>query len=72
MRRDLLGEGDRLDTLEGDNDDDNIHETDRGNNDGDKIEVNLDDVEDDDDNESLLGLSGKNPGGGNLFAVKES
>lgn len=30
-------------------------------------------MEDDDDNESLLGLSGKNPGvGGNLFAVKES
>jgi len=38
----------------------------------DKIEVNLDDVQDDDDNESLLGLSGKNNTGGNLFTIKES
>ena len=33
--------------------------------------MNLDDVEDDDDNESLLGLS-KGKTGGNLFTIKES
>ena len=56
LRRDLLGDGERLDTLEGDDDDDDI------NDDGtrltgatDKIEVNLEDVPDDEDNESLLG-----------------
>jgi hypothetical protein len=45
LRRDLLGDGERLDTIDGDDDDDN--DDDEGNrNDGgtDKIEVNLDDV----------------------------
>ena len=70
MRRDLLGEGERLDTVEGD--DEYEEENEKGNDTG-KIEVNLDDVEDDDDRESLLGLSGKQPGvGGNLFTIKES
>jgi hypothetical protein len=45
LRRDLLGDGERLDTIEGDDDDD--HEIDDGHRGGaatDKIEVNLDDV----------------------------
>jgi importin-9 len=56
LRRDLLGDGDRLDTIEGDDDDDDYNQ-DSYKNAGatDKIEVNLDDVQDDEDNESLLG-----------------
>lgn len=80
LRRDLLGEDERLDTIEGDDDYDDEH-NDKDNEDGtDKIQVNLDDVEDDDDNESLLGQKnnssllggslGSGPGG--LFAIKES
>jgi hypothetical protein len=34
--------------------------------------VNLDDVQDDDDNESLLGLSGNRKDVGSLFTIKES
>lgn len=56
MRRDLMGDGERLDTVEGDDDDnDNYGDEDNAKNGTDKIEVNLDDVADDDDNESLLG-----------------
>ena len=70
MRRDLLGEGERLDTIEGDDEEDYLAEkTEKG--ETDKIEVNLDDVQDDEDNESLLGLS-KGKTGGNLFTIKES
>ena len=62
-----MGEGERLDTVEGDDEDGNY---DDDNNDrGDKIDVNLDDVVDDDDNESLLG---KGSTTGNLFTIKES
>lgn len=79
LRRDLLGEGDRLDTVEGDDEEgDRYGDEDDSRNDGatDKIEVNLDDVNDDDDSESLLGnknnssLLGGQPGG--LFTIKES
>ena len=43
LRRDLLGEGERLDTVEGDDEEDYLAEkTDKG--ETDKIEVNLDDV----------------------------
>lgn len=71
----MLGDGERLDTVEGD-DDDADYDDDKPNDGGtDKIEVNLDDVQDDDDNESLLG-SRNNTGllaqGGNLFTIKES
>lgn len=66
LRRDLLGEGERLDTVEGeeeddgcgrygDEDDDGEDEYRNGGKPTDKIEVNLDDVNDDDDSESLLG-----------------
>jgi hypothetical protein len=57
LRRDLMGgDGERLDTVEGDEEENNDLDDDRGNDGGtDKIEVNLDDVQDDDDNESLLG-----------------
>jgi len=60
LRRDLLGEGERLDTYEGDDEyrgdgDDYGEETSKR--EVDKIEATLDDVVDDDDNESLLGLS---------------
>lgn len=77
MRRDLLGDGDRLDTIEGDDEDGNYGDSDDENdkNGGDRIEVNLDDVVDDDDNESLLGRSSTTGGansGGNLFTIKES
>jgi hypothetical protein len=76
MRRDLLGEGERLDTVEGDDEEDYGLEDNNGGG-GDKIEVNLDDVEDDDDNESLLrgstGNSGSGSGGSqNLFKIIES
>jgi hypothetical protein len=56
LRRDLMGDGERLDTVEGDDEDENEDEY-RNPNEGatDRIEVNLDDVNDDDDNESLLG-----------------
>jgi hypothetical protein len=57
-------DGERLDTVEGD-DDGNDYGDERGDtgNEVEKIEATLDDVEDDDDNESLLGLSGKKAGG---------
>lgn len=42
LRRDLLGEGDRLDTVGGDDEEDYIQKTEKG--ETDKIEVNLDDV----------------------------
>ena len=65
-----MGEGERLDTIEGDDEPDYVTErTDKG--ETDKIEVNLDDVQDEEDNESLLGLS-KGKTGGNLFTIKES
>lgn len=71
LRRDLMGDGERLDTVEGDDDgEDNYGDEKGGNDGGDKIEVNLDDVDDDDDNESLLGS--KNNGGQGLFTIKES
>ena len=56
LRRDLMGgEGERLDTVEGDDDDTGrIDCDDDEKNETDRIEVNLDDVNDDDDNESLL------------------
>ena len=66
LKREMLGEGERLDTVEGDDDDAN--EEAEGT---DKIEVNLDDVDDEDDNESLLGQRHDLLGGG-LFQVKES
>jgi hypothetical protein len=61
MRRDLLNEGERLDTVEGedDNDDNPYGDEIQRSNEVDRIEATLDDVVDDDDNESLLGLSGK-------------
>lgn len=70
LRRDLLGE-ERLDTLEGDDDQDDDDDY----QDGGKIDVNLDDVEDDEDNESLLGQStslGGSGGSQNLFTIKQS
>ena len=54
LRRDLLGDGDRLDTVEGD-DDGNDYGDEKNDGETEKIQVNLDDVDDDDDNESLLG-----------------
>ena len=78
LRRDLLGDGERLDTIDGEDDEDN-GDYDGNRNEGgtDKIEVNLDDVQDDEDNESLLGsknnsslLGGQGVGG--LFQIKES
>ncbi len=68
LRRDLLGEDERLDTIEGDDDEEDDDNQD-------KIDVNLDDVEDDDDNESLLGQSTSLEGSGNsqnLFTIKQS
>lgn len=57
-----MGDGERLDTVEGDDDGEDNYGDEKATNDGgDKIEVNLDDVNDDDDNESLLGS--KNNGG---------
>ena len=57
MKRDLLGGGEeRLDTVEGEDEDDYGDElglANRGQ--AEKIEVNLDDVQDDEDSESLLG-----------------
>jgi hypothetical protein len=64
----LLGDGERLDTVEGDDDNYNYDEEEKEGNETDKIEVNLDDVNDDDDNESLLGSKNNNP----LFTIKES
>lgn len=69
IRRDLMGEGERLDTVEGD-DEDNYDDDNRQDTATDRIEVNLDDVQDDDDNESLLGS--RNNGslqGGGLFTI---
>ena len=43
MRRDLLGEGERLDTVEGDDEEDYSSDQEKQQT-GDKIEVNLDDV----------------------------
>lgn len=61
LRRDLLGDGERLDTVEGDDDGDDNYGDEKGNEgQGDKIEVNLDDVNDDDDNESLLNSKNNN------------
>lgn len=78
LRRDLLGEGERLDTVEGDDDNGDNEDSDDAKNNGgtDRIEVNLDDVNDDDDNESLLN-SRNNTGllagpQGSLFTIKES
>jgi hypothetical protein len=80
LRRDLMGDGDRLDTIEGDDDDEEYnHDANKGGAATDKIEVNLDDVQDDDDNESLLGsknntglLAGPSSGVPGLFQIKES
>lgn len=80
LRRDLMGDGERLDTIEGDDDDDDLDDRDRGNQGmTNKIEVNLDDVQDDEDNESLLGsknnqglLGGPSSGVPGLFQIKES
>jgi importin-9 len=81
MRRDLFGDGERLDTVEGDDEENYDLDGDDKNKDkakaDNKIEVNLDDVEDDDDNESLLGrgsstTGGANSGSNNLFTIKES
>ena len=83
MRRDLLGEGERLDTVEGDDEMGNNdygeeyagHSKDR---EVEKIEMTLDDVQDEDDNESLLGMSKNKEGGSttgslkNMITVKES
>ncbi len=74
-----MGEGERLDTVEGDEDYDDGGQ-DRNNDGGtDKIEVNLDDVDDEDDNESLLNqrnnsslLGGPGSSQGGLFTIKES
>jgi len=73
MRRDLLGDGERLDTVEGDEGDGNYGDEDDKDDEG-KIDVNLDDVEDDEDNESLLGRNSTAGGSksGNLFTIKES
>lgn len=66
-----MSEGERLDTVEGDDDGDDNYGDERGDvAQGDKIEVNLDDVNDDDDNESLL--NSKNNSTQNLFTIKES
>jgi hypothetical protein len=72
LRRDLLGDGERLDTVEGDDEDGRQDVDDEDDGRTDKIEVNLDDVNDDDDSESLL--NGKNNGssGQGLFTIKES
>ena len=75
-----MGDGERLDTIEGDDDDDADNDDGyRGGGATDKIEVNLDDVEDDEDNESLLGaknssslLGGPTQGAPGLFQIKES
>lgn len=74
MRRDLLGEGERLDTVEGDDGDGNYGSEEDEKGTTDKIDVNLDDVVDDDDNESLLGgrSNAGGAGAGNLFTIKES
>ena len=74
LRRDLLGDGERLDTVEGDDDDDNYDDKYNDKGETDKIEVNLDEVQDDDDNESLLGSKNNSSllPGGNLFTIKES
>lgn len=96
MKRDLVGDGERLDTIDQNDDDDDDYQPpadldyddDEGAMEGseddadsdadsdgkrkrqgaDRIEVNLDDINDDDDNESLLGAS-KAAG---LFTIKES
>lgn len=63
-----MGEGERLDTYEGDeyrgDGDDYGEEIPKR--EVDKIETTLDDVVDDDDNESLLGRSNNKEGGGSL------
>lgn len=63
-----MGEGERLDTYEGD---DYRNERDDYGDESpkrevDKIEATLDDVVDDDDNESLLGRSNNKDGNGSL------
>lgn len=61
LRRDLLGDGERLDTIEGDDDNGNNYGSEedekQDKREVEKIEMTLDEVPDDDDNESLLGLS---------------
>lgn len=44
MRRDLLGDGERLDTIEGDDEEDEAIDNNNRGRTGEKIEVNLDDV----------------------------
>lgn len=44
LRRDLMGEGERLDTIDGDDEENNEDEQNRGETPTDRIEVNLDDV----------------------------
>jgi hypothetical protein len=53
----LLGDDERLDTQGGGDDEDYTNDN---INDNDRIEVNLDDVNDEDDNESLLGQKNNN------------
>ncbi len=77
MRRDLMGEGERLDTYEGDDDGGMDYGEEESNKTGvQKIPASLDEVEDDDDNESLLGISNKKEGGSlnqpGLFSVVQS
>jgi hypothetical protein len=84
MKRDLINDGERLDTIDqGDDDEDdeppadyNDDSEDVDSDDGkakraaaERIEVNLDDINDDDDSESLLGQQDKIR---DLFAIKES
>jgi len=63
MRRDLLGEGERLDTVEGDDEGNYLDEDEKIDHEVEKIEATLDDVEDDDDNESLLNSRNNKQGG---------
>ena len=75
LRRDLLGDGERLDTVEGDDDEDGRLDADNEDDDRgetDRIEVNLDDVNDDDDSESLLNSRNNGSGRQGLFTIKES
>lgn len=85
LRRDLLGEGERLDTVEGDDEmggndygDESGNLNMRQNREVEQIQMTLDEVPDDDDNESLLGLSKNKESGSttgslkNLFTVQQS
>jgi hypothetical protein len=44
LRRDLMGDGERLDTIDGDDEDENEEDNNRNEGGTDRIEVNLDDV----------------------------